>query len=271
MRGDFHMHSTHSDGKLTVNEVVQEVKNKKLKWFSITDHDNLDGSINAREIVEEMGLNLIIGLELSTFYNNESIHILGYFPNLDNVDQIQSFLEDIRTKRIKRAYDIKDRLLRFFKIDLDMSELLKIPTITRASISNEIIRQGYPYTKKEIFDRFIGDGCPAYLPSTNISTQIGIDIIKKAGGIPVLAHPVHYKKTNILEFVKMGVMGLEAIYPANSPSDTKRFKKIAKENNLFITAGSDFHDFDDYKHGNIGDWYLEKEDLQVFLKKLGKL
>lgn len=271
MRGDFHIHSTHSDGKLTVNEVVQEVKNKGLTWFSITDHDNLDGSISAIDKAEKLGLNLIVGLELSTFHNNESIHVLGYFPSLDKVHYIQGFLEEMRINRKKRAFAMKDKLQKYFAIELDMSELLKIPTITRASISNEIIRQGYPYTKKDIFTRFIGDGCLAYIPSTNISTQIGIDTIKKAGGFPVLAHPVLYKKTNIKEFIKMGIMGIEAIYPSNSLNDTNNYKKIAKDNNLFITAGSDFHDFDDYKHGNIGDCYLEKEELQLFLKKLGLL
>ena len=271
MRGDFHMHSTHSDGKLTVEEVIQEVKNKGLSWFSITDHDNLDGSLNAIELNNKNGLNLIVGLELSTFHNNESIHILGYFPKLDKIHFIKGFLEEIRIKRKQRAYGIKEKLKEFFNIDLDMTKLLMIPTITRASIANEIISQGYPYSKKHIFSQFIGDGCKAYIPSTNISTQIGIDTIKEAGGYSVIAHPVLYKKTNIKEFIKMGIMGIEAIYPSNSLNDTNNYKKIAKDNNLFITAGSDFHDFDDYKHGNIGDCYLEKEELQLFLKKLGKL
>ncbi|MDD2681432.1 MAG: PHP domain-containing protein [Bacilli bacterium] len=270
MRGDFHMHSTHSDGKLTVEEVIQEVKNKGLSWFSITDHDNLDGSLNAIELANKNGLNLIVGLELSTFYNNESIHVLGYFPTLDKIHFINSFLHDMRVKRKKRAFNIKDKLFQHFNIDLNMERLEKMPTITRASISSEIIRQGYPYTKKEIFERFIGADCPAYIPSTNISTQIGIDIIKKAGGYPVIAHPVLYKKTKITELIKMGITGIEAIYPANSSSETLYYKKIAKDENLFITAGSDFHDFDDYKHGNIGDCYLEGEDLKVFLEKLGK-
>lgn len=265
------MHSTHSDGKLTVNEVVQEVKKSGLTWFSITDHDNLDGSLDAIELAETNGLNLIVGLELSTIYNNESIHILGYFPKLDKLHYIKSFLEDMRVNRKKRAYEIKDKLLQFFNIDLDMTELIKIPTITRASISNEIIRQGYAYSKKGIFDNLIGDGCPAYIPSTNISTQVGIDAIKKAGGYPVVAHPVLYKKSNVKEFIKMGIMGIEAIYPSNSLNDTNNYKQIATSNNLFITAGSDFHDFNDYKHGNIGDCYLEKEELQLFLEKLGRL
>ena len=122
MRGDFHMHTIHSDGKLTVSEVVHEVKNKGLSWFSITDHDNLDGAIKAIEIAKELDLNLIVGLELSTFHNNESIHILGYFPKLDKIHFIKGFLEEIRIKRKQRAYAIKEKLKEFFNIDLDMTK-----------------------------------------------------------------------------------------------------------------------------------------------------
>lgn len=114
----------------------------------------------------------------------------------------------------------------------------------------------------------IGDGCIAYLPSTKISTQEGIALLRQAKATIILAHPVLLKKNNYQDIVRLGIDGIEAIYPLNTPNATKRFKKFALSHDLVYTAGSDFHSFNDYKHGNIGCCPLEEEALTAFIKKV---
>lgn len=268
MKGDFHMHTTFSDGALTVDEVLALAKEKGLDIISITDHDELEGSIFAKKIADKYDIKTIVGFEFSTTFKDESIHILAYFKSLDYIDQLLKLLKVQREKRLHRAYEIKNRLKKFFNIDLDMTNLFKINSITRGSIANEIIKQGNNYTKQEIFKKMIGDDCPAYIPSSKIDTSYGIKLIKDCGGIAVLAHPINLKKVTPEEVIAFGIDGIEAIYPANQENDTLRYKSLAKKYNLFITAGSDFHSMNDHKHGNIGDIWIEDGDLNNFLKKM---
>lgn len=266
MKGDFHMHTTYSDGALNVSEVLELGKN--LDFLSITDHDFLQGSFDAFQM-KRIKPQAIIGLELSTEYLNESIHILGYFSNMEGLDKLNNDLQKQRENRLKRAFFIKDKLLQFFQIDLNMDFTKSIDSVTRGTIAEQIINQGYPYSREEIFKKMIGKGCPAYLPSTKLSTPLGIDLIHQYHGLAVLAHPTHLKEVGIDQIIKMGIDGIEAIYSQNKPSEEDKFREIARINHLFITAGSDFHRFNDYKHGDIGSVVLENAELTIFLKKLG--
>lgn len=267
MRGDFHIHTIYSDGALSVEEVLKEAS-KSLDIISITDHDGLTGAKKAIEIADKYSIKVILGVEFSTEYLGESVHILGYFKNDSDLKELEEVLEKQRINRIKRCQDIAELLKRYFKIELDVTPLLRLHSITRGNIASEIISQGYDYTKKEIFERMLGDNCPAYIPSTKITTPEAIEILKRAKATIVLAHPVLLKKNSYKELIAMGLDGLEAIYPANLSTDTKRFKYYAKQKGLVFTAGSDFHDFDDYKHGNIGSIYLSGEELDLFIKKV---
>jgi predicted metal-dependent phosphoesterase TrpH len=268
-KADLHMHTTYSDGSMTLKEVIQLAINANLDYISITDHDTLKGSIeayNLQEIYEE--IKFIIGFELSTESNDESVHILGYFKDSTNLDRLEDFLDDQRKQRVVRAHKIKDALLKHFNIDLNMDFADSLYSITRGSIANEIIKQGFPYSRKEIFDKMIGNGCPAYYPSTKLTTKHGIKLIHEYGGLAVLAHPCLLKKNNPEDIIKLGIDGIEAIYPMNKENDEIIFRGFAKKYNLFITAGNDFHTFHDGKHGNIGELVLTNNDLEIFLKKL---
>ena len=267
MKGDFHIHTQFSDGSLTVEEVLQEAS-KHVEVISITDHDTLSGAKLAGSLADTYQLKVIYGVELSTERKKESVHILGYFKDLSTVSTLQTILENQREHRIARCKEMVASLEKYFQIKLDIAPLLKLNIITRGSIANEIIAQGYPYTKAQIFSTMIGEGCVAYLPSTKITTEEGVALLKQAQATIILAHPVLLKKNSYQELIALGMDGLEAIYPANTPDDTKRFKRFALSHNLVYTAGSDFHSFDDQKHGNIGSSVLEKEALTAFLKKV---
>ena len=265
MRGDFHIHTIYSDGVYT----PEEIKNlaSDLDYIAITDHDVLSGALEAYHLQAEKP-KIIVGVELSTQMNDESIHILGYFNHLSRIDELNSFLINQRSMRYQRALKMKELLLTHFQIDLNMEFAKKIESVTRGTIANQIIAQGYPYTKEEIFQKMIGHGCVAYLPSTKMTTQYGIKLIKENGGLAVLAHPILLRKTRVEEIINLGIDGIEAIYSKNSSEDTDKYKKIARDYQLFITAGSDFHSPHDHKHGEIGEVVLEGKDLEIFLNKL---
>lgn len=267
MKADLHIHTTYSDGILTVQEVLNLALKEGLTHISITDHDTLAGTLEA--LNTKTSLTIIPGIELSTYHNNESIHILGYFKPNANFSKLQAFLEQQQTKRYVRAQEIFLRLEKL-GIKLDFAKISSISSITRGTIADLVIDSGYFYTKQEIFDKFLGDHAPAYVPSTKFPTSEGIELLKSVNAIPVLAHPVNIKRTPISEFIKMGILGIEAIYPINSLSNTQKFLEIAEENNLLVTAGSDFHQFNDYKHGNLGQTVLTKRRLEKLLQALNE-
>ena len=266
-KGEFHIHTKFSDGELEIEEVLNHLKGN-VDYFSITDHDYIDSSIYASKIARKFGLESIIGVEVSSYYNGESIHVLGYFRSDERLEKLKKKLNEIRNNRLERMYIIKERLLRIFNIDLDITNILKKNSITRGTIGREIVRQGYPYTMEEIFDKMIGEGCPAYYPSTKISTQEAIDLIHDCNGLAVLAHPTLIEDSPISEFLSMGFDGIEAIYPRNKVGEEDLFRRIAKENNMFITCGNDFHYFGDKSHADLLTLALTDEDLEVFVNKV---
>ncbi len=265
MRADLHCHTNFSDGKFTVQEVLTYAEARGLNYLAITDHDTFDGSRVASTL--STSIKLIIGIELSTFYNDESVHILGYFKNWSQVEALQPFLDDQIIKREQRAYKIIDNLQVMHGLQMNTAFLKKLNSITRGSIAREMIRQKLATDNKEIFSKYLGDHCPAYIPSTKVSTQKGIELIHACGGLAVLAHPMNLRKTNPIDILKMGVDGLEAIYPTGIDKEGF-YRQMAKDYGLFITAGNDFHALNDYKHGNIGELVLSNSDLDIFLGAL---
>lgn len=261
------MHTTYSDGFLSVDELLK-VAEKSVDYIAITDHDSIDGALEAYQKIDNYNLKLVLGVELSTYNKNESVHILGYFKNVDDMKKIADFLSEQKKIRSDRCLEIAKRLKMYYGLDLDTSRLMKRSCVTRGSIAHEMVRQGMPYTVQEIFEKFIGDDCKAYIPSSKISTLDGIKILRDAGAIIVLAHPVRFKINNPQEIIDMSVDGMEARYSINTKAQTERYLSLAKKNNLFVTAGSDFHYFNDSEHGDIGCVYIEGDELQEFIKRV---
>ena len=142
-------------------------------------------------------------------------------------------------------------------------------TIARPHIAKAIIDAGYDYDKEYIFEHFIGNDCPAYIPSVQIDTKEGVKLLKKHGAVVVLAHPVLLKKSSFQDVLALGFDGLEGIYPMNSEEDTEKFLSYAKEHNLITSCGSDSHGGeDDLKHGSLGSMEMDEEWLTKFLTKL---
>jgi 3',5'-nucleoside bisphosphate phosphatase len=261
---DLHIHSICSDGRFTPRDIVKMAKDKNLNYVSLTDHDTLTGIEEALNEANKLGINFIPGIELSTEHNGESIHVLGFFnKSTYNNPELNNILNEFKEKRIGRAYKIVYNLKKYHNIEIDIDKVLSNgkDTIARPHIAKAIIDAGYPYDHEYIFNNFIGNNCPAYIPSTKLSTKEGIELLKKYNALTFLAHPLHVRKTPIEDLLKLGFDGLEAIYFRNTKAHTKRFLKLAKEKNLFISCGSDCHGItNDKSHGNVGDVHISQED-----------
>lgn len=267
---EFHCHTTASDGRFSPSQVVEMAKNKNVELLSITDHDTTEGISEALNKANEISLNFIPGIELSCNHNGESIHILGYFKGNDYKDEtLIKFLNNLKRNRETRASSIVKNLDKYFNIKINVDDVLKIGNgvIARPHIAQAIVNAGYPFDFQHIFDKFIGNDSPAYVPNKHISIQEGIELLKKYNCIVILAHPKLIKKTPIKNILNYDFHGIEALYYQNFKRETDEFISLAKSRDMIITCGSDFHGIskDDTKHGNIGDMFLSEEDFKKFM------
>ena len=273
LKSDFHIHTTFSDGTLSPTDVIKRAHKNNVKVLAITDHDTLTGLNEAIEESLKYNITLIPGIELSTQHNNESIHILGFFKDdsFRNEELIEE-LNKIKNHRIIRAKKIVHKLKEEFTIEVNFEKILKDAndTIARPHIAREIVRLGYPYTVDEVFDKFIGKGCKAYVPTLKLSTNDGLKLLKKYNAIVFLAHPKLILNSNIDEFLAMDFDGFESIYCQNTQAENEFFIKLANEHNLLVSCGSDFHGSlkTDTRHGDIGSMELPYEYLSKLLSAL---
>ncbi|QGU95682.1 PHP domain-containing protein [Clostridium bovifaecis] len=272
-KGDFHLHTTASDGKLFPKELVNLAQNEGLDIIAITDHDNTFGVEEGIIEGQKIGIKVIPGIELSTRHNGESIHILGYFgDNSYKLSSFQNYLKEIQDYRIVRAEKIVKSLKKFFNIELNFENLIEANhgVIARPHIAKAIIDAGYPYDFRYVFDKFLGSDSPAYVPNKRISIIEGIEVLRSVNAVISLAHPTLIKKSPVEEILKYDFDCIEAIYPLNKEGEEERFKSMAKEYGKIVTAGSDYHGLsaEDHKHGYISSSPLIGNELNIFSKKL---
>lgn len=271
---EMHCHSTASDGILSPEDIILDAKAKHLQLLCLTDHDTTDGLEIASLKAKELNLNFIPGIELSCSYEGSSVHVLGYFRDESYKNlEFQNFLNDLKVSRIERAKKIVYNLKKYFDISLDYKKVLEIGKgiVARPHIAKAIIDAGYNYTIDEIFDKFLNDSSPAYVPNKIISVDFGIELLKRHNALVFLAHPKLIKKHLLDDVLKFPFDGIEAIYFQNFKNETDKFISYARYNNLLISCGSDFHGFKDIKHGNLGSMVIDNDDFKKFLNAYNNL
>lgn len=269
---DFHIHTSASDGLLSPAQIVKRAVNNNVQYLAITDHDTLGGIDEAISESLKHNIKIIPGIELSTQHNHESIHILGFFKNgIYNNSELIEELEKIKNHRVLRAKEIISKLKKEFNIEISFENVVRDSkdTIARPHIAQAILDAGYNYTFDEVFDHLIGNGCRAYAPTLKLSTIDGINLLKKYNALVFLAHPKLIKNTAINELMNMNFDGIEAIYFQNSEEENSYYINLAKEHDLLISCGSDFHGIEnDTRHGDIGCLNLPEEYLSNLLNKI---
>jgi 3',5'-nucleoside bisphosphate phosphatase len=240
---DLHIHTIHSDGSNTVKEVLEAASLKGLTALSITDHDCIDAYPQAIELGLQMGIEVIPGLELSSETEGVDIHILGFYVDIGN-PVLNRALKEMKDARYLRARSMVDNLNKQ-GIDLRFETVLSmagVGAIGRPHIAAAMLREELVYSFREAFDKYLGYGLPAYVEKYRMKPKEVFDLIKQAGGIPVLAHPGVTKLDDRLpEFVRDGVLGLEAYHTEHTAAVQQGYVKLARKYGLAMTGGSDYH------------------------------
>ena len=254
MRIDLHIHSTASDGTLTPQEILTQAQNLQLGAIAITDHDTLDGSKNALSIGIPSSVKFLTGVEISSepppsFSSAGSFHILGYAVDVDH-PQLNHTLSMLRDSRNRRNPQIL-KLLSLFGIKITLDEVRNLAgnsQLGRPHIAQLMVEKGYVPSIDAAFDEYLGNGKPAYVDRFRFECEDTIKAILKAGGIPVLAHPLllGIKENDILEdmiavLTEMGLKGIEVYYPEHTKNLIEYYSRLASHYNLLMTGGTDFH------------------------------
>jgi Predicted metal-dependent phosphoesterases (PHP family) len=264
---DLHCHTTASDGLLSPAELVQLAAQVGLKGIGITDHDTIQGWQEAEEAGANYHIQILKGIELNTNWDGKEVHILGY--ELDSSsDYLTDKLRDLRNAREERILKILGRFKDLgIKIAFDeVQQFAQGESIGRPHIAQALIERGYVRDVKEGFDRYIGIGAPAYIPSYKLTPEEGIHLIREAQGVAVLAHPgVLRLEEGIPDWVKAGLQGIEVRHSQHSPDDEKKYLQIAQEYRLLTTGGSDFHGEACKPGVNLGGWGVSLDVLRQIL------
>lgn len=276
MFADLHLHTTASDGLETPFKIVEMAKKMGFKCISITDHDTVDGLSEAQKAAEQLGIELIPGIELSTLFEGKEVHILGYCIDPNN-QMLKDLLSKFIESRKKRARKIVEKLNEL-GVDVSMSrveEIAKGEFVGRPHIARAMMEKGYVSSLSEAFTKdYLGNGGRAYVERYKLYTHEAINFIKQIGAVAVLAHPgidtvggrlTHYEIEQIIE---MGIEGIEVFYPEHDAAQTRFYKNLAQTHNLVITGGSDYHGDKetDLKVGSIKLPYKHVEALKARCK-----
>lgn len=246
MPSDLHIHTTFSDGRLTPEEVLDAAKEAGLTYIAMTDHDTVDGIRHLYEqgLYPSKTLSIIPGIEFSTEMDGHDVHVLGYDIDIYN-QELSDKVTELAESRWMRFTQILSKL-RELGFDLSESDVLQIggtsSSIGRAHIARALVRKGIVPTIREAFDTLLQHGCPAYVPHYRIQPNEAVDLIRGAGGVPVLAHPKLVGDDQMVEhLLSMPFGGIEVFYPQHNEEDTARYSDMAKSHGLLMTGGSDFH------------------------------
>lgn len=259
MKADLHTHTNYSDGILTPEELLQKANSYGLKAIAITDHDTIEGALIAQKISNKYDIEVIISSEFSCYENGKEYHILGY--NLDpNNENLQSHLKNFKSVRLFRAKQIHKKLdLLGYKFTFD--ELLKIvgeAPITRPHIAQLLVNKKYIKSIKDAFDELLSEGRPAFQPKAVFPVKSCINLINRAGGVAVLAHPRNYIDTPTLyNFIEQGLDGIEVFHPSHTEEFVRFYRYVASQYWLLETGGSDYHGNREWDEANFGNFTID--------------
>ena len=246
---DLHVHTTMSDGTLTPRQVVQLAKEKGLKAIAITDHDNTSGIQEALEAGDELGLEIIPGVEISAAYNFGTLHILGYFIDY-NHGELTTKCEWLRSERANRISKILNKLKEqgILISEDDVNDESKGNSPGKPHVANLIHKKGHTKSYQEAFDKYLDKGTSTYVPKVKLDPEDAIRLIQNAGGVAAIAHPhsLNIQDSDrlydvIKSFSLMGVKAIEVYYPLHTAEQTQLYLSIAEKLNLLVTGGTDFH------------------------------
>ena len=244
---DLHVHSTASDGHLPPTAVVEAARTAGLTAMALTDHDTVGGVAEAQAAGERLGVRVVAGAELSAHLFGEEIHLLAL--HIDRVDVIATELTRFRDDRVTRAEQMVARLGQQ-GVTVTMDDVLREAAggaVGRPHVARAVVASGAARDVREAFDKYLGDGRPAYVDKPRLEARDAIALAHAAGGIAVWAHPKgEGRREKVEPLVAAGLDGLEVLHPVHNADDRARLQALADFFGLVTSGGSDWHAVPDH-------------------------
>lgn len=247
-RIDLHTHTNRSDGTFTPPELVRLASRRGLEVVAITDHDTTDGLEEATGAGRDLGVEIVPGVELSAEHQGMSVHVLCYWMDPED-EGFQAELVRLRSERFLRGEVMVEKLRSLgCPISFDrVREIAGSGNIVRPHVAQALVEAGVVADEEEAFDRLIGDDRPAYVPKHALAPLEALELVRRAGGACVLAHPGMWSAEapvpeDLIEaMAEAGMAGLEADHSDHTPEQRERYRDLAKRLELIVTGGSDCH------------------------------
>lgn len=261
---DLHSHSLASDGELRPAEVARLARDAGIAVWALCDHDTLAGLPEAADEAAHLGLRLVPGIELSAYLDAKEVHVLGHFLDPAHA-ALRAFEDQLTVHRRDRMSHIVQRL-RALAVNVTEAQIERWSggkTLGRPHVARAIVDAGYVATVKEAFDRFLGEGKPAYVPRFRLEVADAVALVRSAGGTATIAHPAvsRLDRRDLTRLRAAGVDGIEVHHSDHDPGTRERLLGLADELGMVPTAGSDYHGETVSPDRHLGDVTMSGEDL----------
>ncbi len=269
-KADLHMHTICSDGALSPYELIKKAKAQGLSAVSITDHDSVAAIPDALEFGKEFGVEVISGVELSSSFEDKEVHILGLFVDYKS-QRLLDYLTFFRHERIKRAERIVAKL-NSLQVPLKIESVMEhagTGSVGRPHIAAAMVDEGITKSYQESFDRYIGNGGPAYERKFQFSPAEAVQLIASSGGLSFLAHPGRYTTDAMLQhLIKAGIDGIEVIHPSHTQEHIVHYRGVISEYYLLESGGSDFHGGKKNDDAVFGSFFIDEDKVDAMKRRL---
>ena len=269
-KGDFHLHSTCSDGRLSPTELMELAAKNGLRVVALTDHDSTEGITEAQAVADRVGLRLVPGVELSTDIPGNEVHVLGHFIDWQS-ERFQTLVQRFRDGRVGRGMEMV-RKLNALGLEIRWERVREIAgeaSVGRPHVALALQEAGHVSTIAEAFDKYIGRNGPAYAEREKLFPEEAVEMIIACGGLPTLAHPLYVDEPEpiIAMLTEHGLFGMEVYYKDYDGEAIARLLALAERYRLLPMGGSDFHGLDRANERTPGDIPLPDEIIDEFLKR----
>ncbi len=269
MLADLHTHSTYSDGKYTPKQLVEAAVANNISFLALTDHDSWNGvteALNAAEAYKDR-LKVIPGVELGTQLQENSIHIIGYYIDMQ-YQPLYEKMNEMRFARERRLYKMLDKL---HQLGYDITVEACDPqnrAVGRPHVAKALVAAGYFSGVQEVFDYLLKRGAPAYVPQPKLLPAEAIKLLHQAGGLAVLAHPSEIGDQTLVESLlqEYNFDAIEVYHPSADKTEQQYWLQLAKKYRLMVSGGSDFHGIPDRFPAELGIFKVDAKDIRDIIE-----
>lgn len=242
---DLHLHTFYSDGTFSPEALAARGAEVGLSAMALTDHDTVEGCEEMARACQALGIEFIVGTELTAEFENREVHLLGYFLDLRN-EKLLAEIKKFQAVRQSRIHEMADRLNKI-GIPLRAETVFALANCRspgRPHVARALVQEGLCPNMEDAFDRLLKKGRPAWVPKCKISALDAIALIHQAGGLAVIAHPgLNHCDEIIPILTQQGVDGIECFHSKHTSKMSKHYLQMAAQLNLLVTGGSDCHGY----------------------------